>query len=1087
MSDPISARAFLESRRPNSFSDSVTVKSAALNRTMLEQHLETLTTRMQEHKFAEFARKLCQLEITPNLRPQTGPVGGGDSKVDSETIPAASQIRIAYYQGQDSQTNEPFGFAFSAKKAWTEKARKDVRGIYNLKRGYRRIYFVTNQAARDKTRASIEKELSTECGVDVVILDKTWILDRVFTNKRERLAIDELEMSDGLEEVRRVGPLDFQRRQRLEDLNTLIEGAVSNSMVTHSVVRAALDAAILAKELDEPRTQVDGQFARAIRLAQHHGNNEHLLSALYQQAWATYFWFEEFPTFVRLYDEVESLAIKSHSIFSVERLCNLWSLLRALAQGPDVVSEEIVDGKARTLRASLNWMIASKHNPSAAVQAEAMLCILDLSDSQQNHGELGKAFRRLKSVVDRAITLVGFPFDSIVNLLAELDMAFSGVAEYEELQEHLITITSRRRGEIPAGEMFLQRGIQHVTAKRYYEAIECVGHSLVLFFKQESRENLVIALRVLAYSYREVGLLWAARGALLHAASHATSEFWVYNTINAAQLQCYSELKMLELQLGRVGAALDWHNTHVPLAMQLVTTEAEREELVKGSMHFGAIMGLLVIKSREEDLKWIETLPDTLLGMDLDFAAFGLAYRLGGKDGLPGVFPKELGGDDPDAFFGSWLTQPAQEELPDSPDYYLSGDAELCSSILGCRVIVRSNRGSPQIEVAEYIVAGLESFLATTIELGAVSRESVMCITVAEEGSVADNITYKINRDGKVNVEVTCGAFNPHSLSIEQQRRIGEQVSEIVLHLIAESVIFRDPIADLEKLFKNEKAGSRAFNFSCPFVTLGNVFGDRHTRSITDWVDEANKRYPYAPGKCPLSIEPKSGKRASALANSEERRSTSHSEIRNNSMIRMHLWDGAGWHGALYMTSESGPPVLGLLFKDETSARAIFRDWKETLGDEDRDDIIRLVVARGVDAQHPAWYRIGVGTKIDVGNRSSETLITVTRLHTMTPSTTANLERFVESYRRSGMFLLAPAIMREGASIPEVLIDSGIVKHDVVERNAWEIGPNDIDLALITPDTNPVIPEGITDAPALETLNKIRAMKEGKRSTPYTE
>jgi len=174
MSKRPSPKEFLKTRRPHSFSDSVIVKAAALNRTMLEQHLETLTTRNQENPFAEFARKLCQLEIVPNLRPQTGPVGGGDSKVDSESIPVSSQIQLTYFNGEDSQSKERFAFAFSAKKAWTDKARSDVRKIHALAKGYTRIYFVTNQPARDKTRSDIEAELAKECGVQVWILDKNW-------------------------------------------------------------------------------------------------------------------------------------------------------------------------------------------------------------------------------------------------------------------------------------------------------------------------------------------------------------------------------------------------------------------------------------------------------------------------------------------------------------------------------------------------------------------------------------------------------------------------------------------------------------------------------------------------------------------------------------------------------------------------------------------------------------------------------------------------------------------------------------------------------------------------------------------------
>ncbi len=81
----ISPREFLKERRPEKFSDSVSQEVPALDRSLLEYHLETLTSRSQENDFENFARQLAEQEICPNLLPHTGPTGGGDSKVDTET------------------------------------------------------------------------------------------------------------------------------------------------------------------------------------------------------------------------------------------------------------------------------------------------------------------------------------------------------------------------------------------------------------------------------------------------------------------------------------------------------------------------------------------------------------------------------------------------------------------------------------------------------------------------------------------------------------------------------------------------------------------------------------------------------------------------------------------------------------------------------------------------------------------------------------------------------------------------------------------------------------------------------------------
>src|SRR5437879_6533596 len=96
---PFSPKELLRARRPERFSDSVVDEAASLDRSILEYHLETLTNRSQETQFAIFARHLAEREICPNLLPQTGPTGGGDSKVDSETYPVADDIALGWHTG----------------------------------------------------------------------------------------------------------------------------------------------------------------------------------------------------------------------------------------------------------------------------------------------------------------------------------------------------------------------------------------------------------------------------------------------------------------------------------------------------------------------------------------------------------------------------------------------------------------------------------------------------------------------------------------------------------------------------------------------------------------------------------------------------------------------------------------------------------------------------------------------------------------------------------------------------------------------------------------------------------------------------
>jgi hypothetical protein len=92
---PISGIGYANARTPSPelFSDSRLVEQPRLTREVFEYHLETLTSRKQEIEFEAFCRRLAEKELCPNLLPQTGPTGGGDSKVDSSLVGQIVNLR----------------------------------------------------------------------------------------------------------------------------------------------------------------------------------------------------------------------------------------------------------------------------------------------------------------------------------------------------------------------------------------------------------------------------------------------------------------------------------------------------------------------------------------------------------------------------------------------------------------------------------------------------------------------------------------------------------------------------------------------------------------------------------------------------------------------------------------------------------------------------------------------------------------------------------------------------------------------------------------------------------------------------------
>jgi hypothetical protein len=296
-----SPREFLKGRRPERFSDTERLDEPVLDRSLLEYHLHTLTNRSQEKDFEHFARHLAQKEICPNLIPQTGPTGGGDSKVDTETYPVADDIAFTWYTGVGSDAaSERWAFAVSAKEDWRSKVRPDIEKIAKTGRGYKKAFFITNQYVRDKDRADVEDELSKKHGLDVRILDRSWILDRVFSNRHEALAIEHLKLQITVRTSFRKGPRDVEREQDLAEVEERIAQLAQDKSFGLTFVDDCLEVAEIARDLERPQTEVDGRFDRAERAANEYGSRHQQFVCAYSRAWTSYWWNEDYPAFLRL-------------------------------------------------------------------------------------------------------------------------------------------------------------------------------------------------------------------------------------------------------------------------------------------------------------------------------------------------------------------------------------------------------------------------------------------------------------------------------------------------------------------------------------------------------------------------------------------------------------------------------------------------------------------------------------------------------------------------------------------------------------------------------------------------------------------
>jgi hypothetical protein len=164
------------------------------------------------------------------------------------------------------------------------------------------------------------------------------------------------------------------------------------------------------------------------------------------------------------------------------------------------------------------------------------------------------------------------------------------------------------------------------------------------------------------------------------------------------------------------------------------------------------------------------------------------------------------------------------------------------------------------------------------------------------------------------------------------------------------------------------------------------------------------------------------------------------------------------------------------MFTNEEKAKAIFNNWINLFGREDKDDNIRVSVIQGFSKANPLWYKFVVSRNLpDPKISKGKHILNAGRTHNMTPQSLNNLNGFIEAFNRWGFYLFAPSFIKDKTTFPpEIFIDHGIVKNSFINKHAWEIGPADPEIIGLRPEDNdPVIPTGVINPPILETIKKI--------------
>lgn len=1034
---------FMRELRPEIYSDTKDREAYVLSAPVLEYHLDSITSRNQTHDFEVFCRKLCERTICPNLRPQTGPDGGGDSKADTETYSVADEISGLTYVGV-ANGSEKWAFAFSAKSAWADKVRKDVQGLIDTGRTYDQIICVTSRFAKSKNRAALEHELSEKYGVPVTIHDRTWIVKEVIENARIDLAVNYLKVGETIKAPTRLGPKDYSRTQQLEDVEREIQDPEAFRGMEQQRAMEALVAAKLSRGLERPRIETEGRFSRAIRLAEAHGSFRQKLEAEYEKIWTDFWWFDDFQSLNAAYDHFQDRAIQSDHVKNLEFLCNLNQLLvNALIHKHLTPAECRFGERIAKLEQALTVIADDPDRPNNSLEAQTALLRIKLNKLMLAHkpDELPSIWKGLTVILQKAEGLGEFDADGLASFIEVVGNVGGNDPAYGALVEKLAEFIGARKGE-GEGALVLLKRAEKLDFSARFDMIRWAGKAAFGLSKREYADSLIDAMHLLTLGYRSAGLLWATRASCIFAAASlviqgeeehqlprvfaVTMKVWAWTALELCHLpDC---LQAIQLMNGCIAS--------MPL------DEEEKAKIKSEIQELDVALGCYFLNLQENDHRKLETAPDILEALGLFMARTGLLFSLGYTDLLreDGSLPKEEPDENVRQILAMLKSQALAERLRGPLIVNSEGPQIFATTILGMKVEVLID-GSESIAVAELVLGSLEAFFATIIEQRVVPHTELFRITIAQSDGIQEPVV-EANA-----LDMTCTITWPRGFPVaqlERQHDVRKFFMTVAGHVLSTACVVEDMAALLENLFCDAAAQQRMIMIA----TAQNSYRRLTSRGFTrlgDWSNLIRRSYAFRGQEMELPrIErpPRGG--ASAKPDTGMPEVKDHKEVAVSSVINVHAWDQAKWRGCGYLQlGNQHPPVMALLFENEAAARKIFERWRERFGSVDTNEELTVSIIRNLPQASPHHYCIQFSSSLaEAGMKSPRPVFMATRSMTMEPGDGVNLENFLNSYRQFKIFNLVPAAL---ASTPRFLFELGILKRNLTVKSASDVRENDVE------------------------------------------
>lgn len=1058
---------FYRKRRPEYFSDSETIVEQNIPKEVLAFELEKISTNQKQDEFETLCRRMSEKYIAPNLIPQVGPTGGGDGKTDYETHPVSKVISDRWFVPENGwKKDEKWAFAISSKEEWKSKVKGDVKKIIDTGREYTKVYFISNQLISSKKKKDTQDELNEEFSIEVIILDAEWILEKIYGNKDFDIVIDSLNLSDSYKKENVThGPNDSIRQKALIDIETKLSNSNRYFEYDFQLIEDALESAKLSRMLEKGRDEVEGKFDRVHRFCKKLDLSKYYIKYHYQRAWTYLYWFDDYSLFLEQYFELKKYISEKSDIDEIELYFNLFYSLIGLIYAEDIDSlEHKIDiNIERSEILSLLDKIHSNHEKvNSSLIAETYKILIFLIKNIYERENLTDYIKKLISVFSRSEGLLDFPFESFKEIVEVLGNIITDIPVFDELIDKVALISEKRNSELSAGEIFHTRGGQKLQAGIFRESIIYFGRAVYKLAKEESQYGMCLSLLGLGMSYSNLGLHWAAYNSFVSACALSFKSISEDGALKEKTFQCIMEIVKNELKIGRIPHFFSWFEMMVGL-FQAYNKDFLEYKIndIPFLVFIDSCLSVRLLNTDNIQYEYLTYLPKILYKLNLQFSYISTLYLLGYTEEINLNMFGFDNNTNFDEFFLKLYEQPFKEQIAYPTNPILNNNIDLSTNILGCHIIVKFYKKLNSLMIAETILSYLEGLLATSLsDITAHTEEIIIILTVVENKQ-----TYHFQKEEDKNQYIVY--IDRNIDDVEDKKNRWECLLNLIATIISNHfiVIGKDK-AYLKNLFEKEEVHERVSMILEHRNFVLNILGEKPKLFFDNWIElnQDNKKISKRDNSSLFIPKEKKLKKDRDFDLNKVR----HDEVKTYSIINVPLWDNATWNG--FGVVFYPPMGFGIVisFKKIDFGIKIFDEWKCKFGSTDVNNTIKITIIKGINRDHPFWYRVHIKTDIDP--KEDKLSFMVSRIHEMAAESDYTINQIESMLKKYGSYKLLPAKINSDGKTMGPLWDKFIIKTKIDFRYAWEIGKNDFDSVVIREDDQPVIPKDIKDPPVLQLL-----------------